>query len=58
MKDLLEQKPKNMRELRAHLKTVKKINELEEQYQAYTDEALQHKTIEFKERLKKRRNRT
>lgn len=49
--DLLSQHPKNIKELKPHLKTVKKINELEPKFSAYSNEELQHKTSEFKERL-------
>jgi preprotein translocase subunit SecA len=42
---------KHNRELKPYIKMVKKINALEPQFEAYTDEQLKHKTIEFRERL-------
>lgn len=50
-KQIIAQKPKNLRELRRFLRSVRKINGLEEQFEQYTDEQLKNKTIEFKERL-------
>ena len=51
VKEILKQKPKNIRELRPYLKMVDKINRLEDKISLLSDNELQHKTIEFKERL-------
>lgn len=51
VKQILNQKPKNIRELRPYLKTVDKINRLEDKMSTLSDDELKHKTIEFKERL-------
>lgn len=48
----ISKKAKNYRELRPYLKLVDKINKLENQFEAYTDEQLKAKTAEFKNRLK------
>ena len=44
---------KNDRELKKMTKSVKAINELEEGYQSLSDEMLQAKTVEFRQRLEK-----
>ncbi|GAB4074052.1 accessory Sec system translocase SecA2 [Barrientosiimonas marina] len=49
--NLLERKPKNMKELKPYLARVEKINELEPKFQALSDEELQAKTAEFRSRL-------
>ena len=41
------------REIKKMKKLVNKINEIEPLFEKMTDEELQHKTVEFKERLKK-----
>jgi len=51
VKQILKQKPKNIRELKPYLKIVDKINKLENQYSLITDNELKQKTVEFKERL-------
>src|SRR5690625_1143110 len=51
VKEILKQKPKNIRELRPYLKMVDKINRLENKISLLSDNELQHKTLEFKERL-------
>lgn len=51
VKQILQEKPKNLRELRPYLKIVKHINELEDQFSSLSDEQLKQKTPEFKERL-------
>src|SRR5699024_11671056 len=51
VKQILNQKPKNIRELRPYLKMVDKINRLEDKISLLSDNELQHKTVEFKERL-------
>src|SRR5690625_2459767 len=50
-KQIIAQKPKNLRELRPYLRNVRKINQLEAEYEKYSDDQLKNKTIEFKERL-------
>jgi len=44
---------RNDRLVKAYLQTTKKINAYEDEYSALSDEQLQAKTLEFKERLKK-----
>lgn len=46
------QQPRNQRELKAYHKIVEKINIKEKHFEHFTDEQLQQKTKEFKDRLK------
>lgn len=48
---LLAEKPKNIRELKPYIQLVKKMNQLEKEYSAFSDTELQAKTEEFKKRL-------
>ena len=41
------------REIKKMRKVVEKINAIEPEFEKLTDEELQHKTVEFKERLEK-----
>lgn len=50
-KQIIAQRPKNLRELRPYLRNVRKINQLEFEYEQYSDDQLKNKTTEFKERL-------
>lgn len=47
---------KSQRDLKKMIPLVRRINQLEEEYRKLSDEQLQAKTPEFKERLAQRRN--
>lgn len=50
-KEIIAQRPRNLRQLRPYLRNVRKINRLADEYKQLTDEQLQNKTSEFKERI-------